>query len=67
MTDVLGPLGILRGTCTASDIEKACGIVARYSKARMQPQVNVTVSHEETASILNVKPAGDADCIACRV
>jgi Predicted tRNA(5-methylaminomethyl-2-thiouridylate) methyltransferase, contains the PP-loop ATPase domain len=67
MTDVLGPLGILRGTCTAEEIEKACGIVARYSKARMQPQVNVTVTHKETTSILNVRPAVDADCIACRV
>lgn len=67
MTDVLGPLGILRGTCSTDDIQKACGIVARYSKARMQPQVNVTVTHKETTSILNVKPAADADCIACRV
>jgi tRNA U34 2-thiouridine synthase MnmA/TrmU len=67
MTDVLGPLGILRGTCTTDDVEKACAIMARYSKARMQPQVNVTISHKESTSILNVKPATDAECIACRV
>jgi tRNA(Ile)-lysidine synthase TilS/MesJ len=67
MTDVLGPLGILRGTCSSDDVQRACGIVARYSKARVQPQVNVTVTHKETASILNVKPAIDADCVACRV
>ena len=67
MTDVLGPLGILRGTCSSDDVQKACGIVARYSKARMQPLINMTVTHKETISILNVKPAIDADCVACRV
>ncbi|MGB7567144.1 MAG: hypothetical protein WBM07_04740 [Chitinivibrionales bacterium] len=67
MTDVLGPLGILRGTCSSDDVQRASGIVARYSKARMQPQVNMTVTHKETISILNVKPAIDADCVACRV
>ena len=67
MTDVLGPLGILRGTCSSDDVQKACGIVARYSKARTQPLVNMTVTHKETISILNVKPAIDADCVACRV
>jgi hypothetical protein len=67
MTDVLGPLGILRGTCSSDDVQKACGIVARYSKARTQPLVNMTVTHKETISILNIKPAIDADCVACRV
>lgn len=67
MTDVLGPLGLLRGEIAPGEIEKACAIVARYSKARMQPQVNISVVRRQTASIFNVPPATDAECSACRI
>ena len=67
MTDVLGPLGLLRGEIAPGEIEKACGIVARYSKARMQPQVNISVVRRQTASIFNISPATDAECSACRI
>jgi tRNA-uridine 2-sulfurtransferase len=66
-SDVPGPLGILRGTASKEDLEKACRIIARYSKARMQTAVRVAISRLENGSIVEVKPAVEEECEACRV
>ena len=65
--DVPGPLGILRGTASYEDIEKTCRLIARYSKARSQPQVRVSVSRQGLVSIVTVKPAADEECEAWRI
>ena len=69
MTDVLGPLGILRTGRAASyqELEKACSIIARYSKARSQPSVRVSISRNAAISIVTVRPAMEKECEAYRI
>jgi len=63
MTDVLGPLDFTRdlffGWCSKP------AYCRPLFKGRMQPLINMTLPTRDI-SILNVKPAIDADCVACR-
>ena len=65
--DVPGPLGILRGTASHEEIEKACRLIVRYSKARLQPRARVSISRQGTVSTVSVKPAVDEECEAWRI
>jgi tRNA-uridine 2-sulfurtransferase len=65
--EVPGPLGILRGRATQLEIEKACRIIARYSKARSQAQTLVAVAIHGIETVISVPPARDEESEACRV
>jgi tRNA-uridine 2-sulfurtransferase len=69
MADVLGPLGILRATGPArrEELEKACSLIARYSKARSTGEARVAVSRNGTASAMTIHPAREEECEACRL
>ncbi len=64
--DVPGPLGILRGTATHREIERAGRIIARYSRARSQPLTHVSVFRQGANFVIPVLPAPDEECEACR-
>jgi len=67
MTDVLGPLGILRGAASQDELEIACRIMARYSKMRSQPLARISVSRNGSISIIAASPAGEEECVKYRL
>jgi hypothetical protein len=69
MADVLGPLGILRSTepVPQKDLEKACGLLARYSKARSQEEARVSLCRNNSASVISIRPAREEECDAIRL
>lgn len=66
LTDIPGPLGILRGTFGEAEMRKAASFVARYSRARNNASVKVKV-FRTTGEIhfFDVAPALPQECEAC--
>lgn len=62
MEDVLGPLGLGKGTFTQQDILTAASVLARYSKVRAQPVARVSVKQGALKQIVEVEPA-DIDSV----
>jgi tRNA-uridine 2-sulfurtransferase len=68
LADTPGPMGVGRGKFTEEDIATAAAMVARYSRARSEPQVRVKVFRRSGGEqIVTVKPADPAFCEARRV
>jgi tRNA-specific 2-thiouridylase len=64
MTDVLGPFGILRssGPVMQEDLEIACSIMARYSKARSHKEARVSISRNTEITVVSIRPATVEEC-----
>ncbi|MBN1601202.1 MAG: hypothetical protein JW915_06310 [Chitinispirillaceae bacterium] len=66
-TDVPGPVSIIRGKFTETDLLNAASITARYSKGRDKEMVKVAAVKGEERSYHSVRPAGDAFCEQIRI
>jgi hypothetical protein len=63
LKDILGPVGIIRGTADEDQVKMACSIFTKYTRARTLATagVEVTVGNSET-TIIEVVPAGENEC-----
>jgi predicted ribosome quality control (RQC) complex YloA/Tae2 family protein len=66
-TDVPGPVSVLRGNFTDTDVSNAASITARYSKGREQDLVKVATVNGENRQYISVKPAIDSFCEEIRI
>jgi len=65
--DITGPLGVLRGEITRELITTAATYIARYSRARGDEEVRISVFRKSGEStVQTVMPADPAECDACR-
>ena len=63
-----GPIGLGRGSAEGDDgILLCCRILARYGKARNDPQASVTVSQNDRSRVHSILPACPADCERYRI
>jgi tRNA-uridine 2-sulfurtransferase len=65
VTDLPGPISVVRGECSDEDMRLAAAITARYGKAMSEQSANVRIqafgSDEESAPTVDVVPAVDDD------
>lgn len=68
MADTPGPIGVIRGEFTESDLSQCASILARYSKEKDAGSVNVNLFVNELfVKAVNVKPADDELCNKRRI
>lgn len=67
MSDIPGPVAIIRGECTDEDIFIAGSILVRFSKARDRTDVAVKVNYNTSISIVTVNPAHVELCENLRI
>jgi len=63
LKDILGPVGIIRGTADEGQVKTACSIFTKYTRARTlaTARVEMTIGRGET-TVLEVVPANEAEC-----
>jgi hypothetical protein len=68
MADTPGPIGVIRGEYTESDLSQCASLIARYSKEKDAASVNVNLSVNETiVKTVTVKPSDDETCNKLRI
>ncbi len=67
MSEIPGPVAILRGICTDDEISAAASVLVRFSKARNTGKVKVKVFHKESTFLKEVESANDQYCQALRI
>jgi predicted subunit of tRNA(5-methylaminomethyl-2-thiouridylate) methyltransferase len=68
MADTPGPVGVIRGEYTESDLSQCASLLARYSKEKDAGSVNVNLYVNETiVKTVTVKPSDDETCNKLRI
>ncbi len=68
MANTLGPIGLIRGEYTESDLSQCASLLARYSKEKNADSANVKlVVNESNIKTVQVKPAADEICEKLRI
>jgi tRNA-specific 2-thiouridylase len=68
MADTLGPVGVIRGEYTETDLALCASILARYSKEKEADSANVSLYiNDINIKTINIKPASDESCTAIRI
>jgi tRNA-uridine 2-sulfurtransferase len=67
MKDVLGPLGILRGTFNDEEARLACSIFTKYTRARTEAKAAVELTVKDVKRVIEVVPADEDTCSNYRI